>query len=299
MLIPALVDAIFASTFTLGQAALIYTEPIFLIGLRMSIAGILILAYVYAFNKASFKSIGVRLTVLITLFHIYIPYITEFWGLKYVGSAKAALLYSITPFVTAFLEWAFFDFKFSAKKIIGMVVGILGLVPILLNNTPVEQTSTHVLTFISLPELAVLVSALSSCFGWLLIKHSVVQKKQSILMVNGKGMLFAGILALLTSPIVETWNPVPSTNIPLTLLYTSLLILVGNFLYYNFYGLLLKKYSATFLSFFGFTIPIFAAIYQWIFFKQPVGWGFVCTSLLTIIGLFIFYQDELRREHVI
>lgn len=299
MLIPILIDAIFASTFTIGQAALLYTEPVFLIGLRMTIAGLLILGYLYFFKHASFKSIGLKLTVLITLLHIYIPYITEFWGLKYVGSAKAALLYSITPFATALLEWAFFDFKFSVKKVIGMLIGLLGLVPILLTNTPTETSTFHIAGFISLPELAVLISALSSCFGWLLIKHSVVTKKQSILMVNGKGMLFAGVLALATSPLVEAWHPVPSSDVPLTLFYTALLIIIGNFLYYNFYGLLLKKYSATFLSFLGFTIPLFAALYQWLFFKEAVGISFFITMALTVVGLFIFYQDELKREHII
>lgn len=297
MLLLAVVYAIFASTFTIGQMALGCTRPVFLITVRMLLAGILLLGYVYFFKRDAFKKFNVKLFILISIFHIYIPYVFEFWGLQYVGAAKAALLYSIMPFVTALFEHVLFNFKLTRNRIVGMIVGLVGFLPLLLTGAHCEAQTTKIF-FLSTAEIAILISAVSSCLGWILIKKSIIEKQQSTLFANGIGMLGGGFLALITSLLVEPWNPLPTDNLGNTLMYVSVLILVGNFLYYNVHGVMLHYYSATFLSFFGFTIPIFAALYQWIIFRELVSWQFMLTSACTIIGLYIFYRDELVKKKV-
>lgn len=288
MIIPALIFALFASTFTIGQAALLYTQPVFLIALRMTLAGLVMLTWVLI-NKKTILA-NPKFILAAGFIHIYVPYVTEFWGLQYVGSAKAALLYSVMPFVTAIIERYTCNFKLTRKKIIGMAIGLIGLLPIILNNSCIDQAN-NCFYIPHVPELAILISAVTASFGWIIIKKGL-SKGYTILEINGSAMLVGGLFAFATSLVVDAWAPIPSTNFQLTLLYTGLLILIGNFLYYNLYGSLLKKYSATFLSFLGFTIPIFAAIYQWLFFGQIIGLDFIVSSIITIIGLYIFYRDE-------
>lgn len=95
---------LFASTFTLGKAALLYIQPIFFIGLRMIIAGILLLGYQYFFNRARWRYEW-RDTVAfsnIAIFLIFIAFVGEFWAMKYISAAKACLFYNASPFITAF-----------------------------------------------------------------------------------------------------------------------------------------------------------------------------------------------------
>ena len=57
--------ALFASLFTLSKTALNYSEPFFLIGSRMTFAGILLLGHQIIFNRDNFK---IRANHLMPLF---------------------------------------------------------------------------------------------------------------------------------------------------------------------------------------------------------------------------------------
>ena len=59
---------------------------------------------------------------------------------------------------------------------------------------------------------------------------------------------------------------------------------------------LLKKYSATFMSFTSFLSPLFAALYGWAFFQEIISWHFYVSAVIVFTGLYIFYQDELRKQ---
>jgi len=74
------------------------------------------------------------------------------------------------------------------------------------------------------------------------------------------------------------------------------LILIGNIICYNLYGKLLHRYSATTLSFFGCTTPLFAALFGWFWLREEVSPWFYVTALLVGVGLYIFYQEELKEE---
>ena len=117
-------------------------------------------------------------------------------------------------------------------------------------------------------------------------------------MVNGIGMMGGGLLALLTSYI---WEEIPTeqmadTNFAMLLVYMFALILISNVICYNLYGFLLRRHSATFLSFAGFTTPLFAALFGRIFLKEELAWNFFATIAFVFIGLYLFCKDELLAE---
>jgi len=104
MLLIPLLYMILASSFTVGKALLFYLKPFFLLGLRMTVAGTILLFYQY-WRKPSTLSLHMRhwfLFAQLVVFHIYCAYALEFWALQYISSAKTALLYSLSPFLTVF-----------------------------------------------------------------------------------------------------------------------------------------------------------------------------------------------------
>lgn len=290
---------LFASTFTIGKAVLALSEPIFFIGVRMTVAGILLLAYHHYIEKKSLRVERAQwgLFSLIALIHIYLAYVTEFWALQYVLSAKACLLYNLSPFLTALFTYALFKERLSNQKVAGLIIGFAGFIPILVTSAPQELMAGH-WGFVSLPEFILLISVTSSVCGWLIFKKLMMQG-YSLLVINGYGMTIGGLLALATSFVVEGKPYIGFTNsheeVMLFIQYTVLMIIIANVIGYNLYGYLLHRYSPTLLSFFGFTTPLFAALYGFIFLGESVSIAFFASVTIVSGGLYLFYQEELKE----
>ena len=287
--------ALFASTFSLGKVLLNYAPPIFIVGIRMTIAGLILLAYQYLHKDTvfKFKKKHWKLYLQVILFTCYFPYILRFWGLRYMASSKASLIYTLGPFITYLFSYLIVKEKVTAKKIIGLVIGFIGLLPILIVPTPIEDIKGGFGVF-SWAEISIVLSISCLSYGWLIMHKLIKDKNYSPAMVNGISMFIGGIMALVTSFIFE-----PSATITDPLPFFGLLaviILVSNLLCHNIYGNLLKKYSPTFLSFASFLTPLFAAFYGYIFLHEKISWDFVVSTACVILGLVIFYQGELHQN---
>lgn len=293
-----LLYALFASVFTIAKTALNFTEPFFLVGSRMVFAGFLLLLYLFLFNIKEFKFEKVNWWRVLRLaaFNIYLTNVFEFWGLKYLTSSKTCFIYSLSPFISALLSYFVFSEKLNIKKVFGLIVGFLGFFPILLNETNSEELTGHLL-FLSWAEVAVIIAALCSVYGWILLRQLVKEDGFSPMMANGLSMFLGGLMALGHSAIYENWDPLPVVEYIPFLECAMLLILISNFIAYNLYGHLLKRYTATFMSFAGFLTPLFSGLFGWIFLDEILGWPFFSSAIIVFVGLILFYQEELKSEY--
>ncbi len=290
-----LLYALFASVFILGKWTLSYTSPLFLVGSRMAVAGLLILAFL-ALRKGAlfpFKKRQIPQLILLGITSIYLVNVLEFWGLQYLTSFKTCFIYSISPFVSAILSYFIFSESLSKMKWLGLSLGFAGFIPILLESTPVEETVGQLWIF-SWPEIAVTAAAILSCWGWILMRGLV--KESSPIAVNGWSMLIGGLVALFHSYSVEAWDPLPVLEWAPFLEGATALLLVSNLFAYNLYGYLLKKYTATFISFAGFTTPLFTALFGYFFLDEWITWPFALSYVIVYIGLRLFYREEVRQE---
>lgn len=299
MIFVILVYALFASVFTTAKTALDYTQPLFLVGSRMALAGICLLAYQFLLHRQHFilRRKDMPRLLLLALFSIYLTNAFEFWGLKYLTSFKTCFIYSLSPFASALLSYFIFAEKMTAKKWGGLIVGFTGFIPILLSQTASEESTGH-LFFLSWAELSVIMAALCSVYGWILLKQLVSENNLSPIMANGTSMMAGGIFALCHSALVEDWNPVPVSDYAPFLACAIILIIVSNFICYNLYGWLLKRYSATFMSFAGFTTPLFAAFFGWIYLGETITLPFYISAAIVFAGLTLFYQEELKAKAI-
>lgn len=300
---------LFASTFTLGKAALAYVPPFLFIGMRMILGGGLLLGY-YRFikkEKIVIHPADYRLFGCIVLFHIFCAYTLEFWALEYVTSAKACLLYNLSPFITAIFSYFLFSERLSYRQICGLIIGFVGFIPILMAQTPLEKIGLHV-SFLSIYEIALIASVTSSAYGWMMVKH-LISRKYPLLLINGISMTGGGILALLlslcterslgikevtaVSPYLVDLFGIAGERMVMLSGYCIALVIIANIIGYNLYGYLLTRYSATFLSFAGFMTPLFAALLGWMFLGEQVTWHFFATISMVVLGLYLFYEKKL------
>jgi drug/metabolite transporter (DMT)-like permease len=285
--------ALFASTFILGEKAVALVAPIFFVGARMTLAGLLLLGYVAFFKRESVKIKKEHAWWFagIVLFHIYFSYVLEFISYKYLSGSYVALMYNLSPFITALFAFFFLTETMTPKKWLGLIIGFVASLPMIMlkaSATPMESS-----LWVNLAQISLLLSVVVTCIGWIFLKKITTTWGYSYIFVNGFGMFFGGLLSFGTSYFLEPW---PTTSILTGIPFWTLLLLsvfIGNVIVYNLYGKLLHRYSATALSLFGCTTPLFAAIIDWLWLGKTVGPLFLITSILTSLGLYLFYQEEL------
>ena len=284
-----LLFALFASIFSLQKISLSYADPFFLIGFRMTLAGLLLILYKHKIKKINIKHI--KYFVLLSIFNIYLTNIFEIWGLNNMSSAKACMIYSLSPFMTAVIAFFILKEMLSKKKLAGLFFGFLGLVPMICLKT-YEEYNVNMFFMFSFSELALILSVFFSVLGWIILKK-IIHLGYSFVHANALSMFFGGMLILGHSFLFgETWSPVPVSNIKYFLFYTIITCVISNMICYNLFGYLLKYFSTTFMTFSGLMTPFFASFFGWLFLNEVITWHFFVSLFLFTLGLIIFYKEE-------
>lgn len=291
--------ALFALVFVISKFGLEFTGPLFFIGARMMIAGALMLGYLLLFKRESFRLTKENLLAFLSLgiFNIYLTNACEFWGLKYLTSAKTCFFYSLSPFLSALLAYFVLSEKMTNLKWLGLGLGFIGIFPVLFGQASTDELTG--LIQISWAEISVLGAVIFSVYGWVLLKKICVDQQQSPLMANGFSMLIGGLFAMMHSYAVEDWNPVPVSDWTPFILSSIGLIIISNLICYNLYGVLLHRYSATFMSFAGFTTPMFTALFGWLFLGETTTWHLYLSLSILMAGLFVFHMDEFKAKRLV
>ncbi|HIH2763525.1 MAG TPA: DMT family transporter [Candidatus Azoamicus sp.] len=292
VLLVFLLFALFASIFSLQKISLNYSEPFFLIGFRMTFAGLIMVFYTFKKQIVKINFIDIKFFIYLAIFNIYLNSIFEIWGLNNMSSSKACMIYSISPFLTAIIAFFFLKEKITKKKIIGLIIGISGLVPIINFKTTEELNINNILIF-SMSEISLILSVIFSVLGWISLKK-IITLGHSYITANSISMLFGGLLIILQSYLSgEIWNPLPITDYKNFFYYTFLTCIISNIICYNLFGYLLKYFSTTFMTFAGLITPFFASLFGFMFLKETITINFFISITIFLLGLLIFYKEEI------
>ena len=294
--------AVWSSVFSIGKIALSYSPPFFLTGARMLLGGAILFAVLCLFRRAAMRITRYQFFALCLLafFSTYLSNAFEFWGLQHLSAAKACFIYSLSPFFAALFSYLHFNERMTGRKWIGLGIGFIAIVPILAVQTGSEGLIGGLGIF-SWAELALLGAVLASSYGWVLLRLLVKDSAISPLMTNASSMLIGGCMALVHSWIVEPWNPLPiaSQNTIPFLNSILLLTLISNIVCYNVYGYLLRRFTATVLSFVGLLSPVFASLTSWLLLGEAPNPVIFAGTGLFMLGLWLVYSSELRQGYIL
>lgn len=295
MFLVLLLYALFGLTFTLGKITLFYASPFFIVGLRMLIGGIGLMSYIYLTKRVHCYPVrsDIFYYALATIFGIIIPYCSRAWALQYMTTTKTALLFNFMPFFTAIFAYIFFKEKLTWRKLLGLTIGFLGMIPILVTSSPLEDIFGTI-GFISLPEIVTLVAVASFAYQLIVMQKLVKHRGCAPILANGMSMLWGGLFSFSMSMFFET--TVIRGNV---LIFAGLLLLqvvISNLLCANLQASLLKQYSPTFMSLAGFITPLSAAFYGWILLGETISWHFFASLIIVMIGLAIYYYDDFKKN---
>lgn len=287
--------ALFASGILVNKLLLAMLPPTLFVGIRMLSAGTILLLLTWKKYRSNFSHAKEDwfLLIGIAIFTTFIPSVLKAYALSRLTTAHATLLGSIDPFITALYSYILFREKLSLNKIIGILVGCSGV--ILSINFSLLGPKACGLSIL-LPQLAALGAVGFSRWGWIMVQMQLRKNRYAPAQLNGIVMLQSGIIALLAASWLDPITSITISSWPyfwLLLIYT---VIVGNVIAYTLYASLLKLHNATFVSLAGFSIPIFAGIYAWIFFNEKLTLHFLLAASVIFIGLLIFYYDDIKSK---
>lgn len=283
---------LYGCTFTISKILISFAPPMFVIGIRMTIAGGLLTILAYFFNKYRdrFDRRSWGYLAQVSFFGICLPYLLRYWSLQFLPVIKTAIIYNMAPFGTFIFSYFLLKERSSIRKWLGLSIGFAAILPVLIAG---RDLGAHAIGFLSWPEIAMLCAVMSFSYGWIVMKKLVLHSKASPFAINGISMFFGGICALLVSGAFEVNQTISSPSH--FFMWLALIILITNVICYNMYAYLLTHYSATLLSLAGLMAPVSAAITSWYWFGEKLTQDTVLSAILVLIGFGVFYYEELKH----
>ena len=215
----------------------------------------------------------------------FIPAILKAYALKSLISSEAVLIGSLDPFVTAIYVYFLFGDRLSMRQFLGICIGFMSILLLISAKHPILGFN------ISLPVLCALGAVVIGRYGWILTQKLLKKDRYKPAEINGISMLGSGVFALMTSFFMGDKMAFDvcfnQTNIGF-MLYT---IIIGNIVSYTMVAYFLKHHPVTLVSFLGFSVPIFAHFYGWMFLQEPLSWQFFIAVMCASLG-FILYKSS-------
>ena len=296
--------ALWSICFPLGKHALSFSPPLFLTATRMLVGACLILLFLFFRNRQALKVDGKQLLMisLFAFFGIYLTNALEFWSLQHLSAAKTCFIYSFCPFFSALFSYLHFKEKMNTRKWIGLVIGFSGIIPVLASQKGAGELLTTI-PFLSWPEIAMMGAAVCAVYGWILMRILVKDssKMASSLTTNGYGMLIGGLLSLAHSLFVDSWGPLPvaTSNLKSFGITVLWMTFIANIICYNLNAALLKRFTATFVSFMGLLSPIFTSLTSLLILGEPISPTIFFATAIVSIGAWFVHSAELKLGYIV
>jgi drug/metabolite transporter (DMT)-like permease len=281
---------IFSFSFIVSKEAAIYFDPFFFVFFRMFFAAlILFLILFFKKEKITIKSKDFLLFLFCGLFLIYLSFVPEFFALKNITAGIATICYSLSPFITIFLEYIIYKKSINKYHFFGLFITIFGVL------FSIKNIIFSEFIFFKIGEIKSLfllfVSVFSGAFSWFVFKK-LLKKNYSPLLINAYSMLIGAFFCLISIPIFKIKFNLSFLCEKEFFIYLFLLIFITNIVSYNLYAYLTKKYSLTMISFVGFICPFFTLIMEYFFYGKKILFEEKIALIFILIGLLFFKKGE-------
>ena len=262
-------------------------------GIRFTAAGIITIL-IYSLARRKFlvpkkENIGKILTV--STFQTVIQYIFFYVGLANTTGVKGTIASGSSAFFTVIIASLLFKFeKLTPKKIIACILGFAGIVIVNLNGL------TFNMNFFG--DGFVIISTVSYALSTMFMKK--FSKYEDPVVISGYQFIAGGAFMCIVGLLFGGSISFSDTTGVIILIYLSFLSAVA----YALWGILLKYNSASRVSIFSFTTPVFGVILSSIFLTEASGvepLNLIATLILVSGGILMLnYQkpksDELKME---
>ena len=220
-------------------------------GCRFSLAGILVILFGSILQGRFLKPCRTAIPKImkISLLQTVLQYFFFYVGLAHTTGVKGSIIEASNVFLSILVSSLIFRMeKLDGKKIIGCIVGFVGVVLINLSGSDVSMSLNL------LGDGFVFLSALAYAFSSVMIKR--YSQTEDPVMLSGYQFLLGGLIMIAGAFAAGGRLTVISLSGALLLLYMAMISAVA----YTLWGILLKYNPVSKVSIFGFSNPVFGVI---------------------------------------
>lgn len=219
--------------------------------------------------------------VVLAMFQTIIQYLFFYIGLSHTTGVKASVLDGASVFIALFVSCIVFRLeKITSAKIIGSLIGFVGVILINLNGLDFQFKLTG--------EGFILLSALGYAMSSVFMKRYSAQT--SPILLSGWQFVFGGAVMTIVGLIFGGTLKVASAKAVFMLIYLALLSAVA----YSLWSVLLKYNPVSKVTVYGFLNPVFGSIFSVIFLGETEAFGIsaVLSLILVSVGIYIVNRKE-------
>lgn len=280
---------IWGTTYLALRIAVLHFPPFLFTAIRQTIAGLLLLAFMFTVGKVPFPDRAyIWRQAIGGFFMISLGNGLVAWAEMHVPSGVAAIICSLMPVMVILINVLISkDERPNFPIIIGLAIGLLGIVLIF---------SEHIAEFSNRQYLIGIAMTFGAVVSW--AGGSIWIKKsngQSNAFVNaGLQMFFGGLWLYPFSLIFDDLSNVSwSAEAAYAMLY---LIIFGSIVAYASYSYALKKLPMTIVSLYAYVNPVVAVLLGWAVLAEKLNAKIVIAILLTIAGIYIVNKGYQLRD---
>ena len=272
---------LFGSAFVLIELSLNSFSPTQIAFFRVFFASIFLLIYSIAQGyKLNFIYKYFNLLFILGLSGTTIPFFLISWAQQTISSSETGILIGFMPLFTVLGSHYLFKYeKLTTNKILGFIVGFLGLLILLLNNNENINFFNNIYS-----KIAVIISAFFYALNALLVKKindiEVIPLSAVVMTFSTVQLIFLSFFSdeiyLLES---EIYLDALISIIILSILSTAF----ATVLYYK----IIQNYGPNFLSLVNYPIPVFAFFAGIVFLKEQFNFYSILSLFLVIISIYI------------
>lgn len=258
-----------------------YFSQILFAGIRFTLAGILIIAFGSIISKKFLfpkKSSFAKISVL-SLFQTILQYIFFYIGLAHTTGTKSSIINSVSVFFAVIISSVIFkQDRLTLKKVIGCVIGFLGVVIINFSNS-----GGFDFNFRFSGEGFIVISSLSYAFSSVFLKK--FSESENPVVLSGYQFAIGGIAMTVFGIVLGGKITQADFKGIVLLIYLAFISAAA----YTLWGILLKYNDVSRVAVFGFMTPVFGCLLSAIFLKEEItqtAFQIILSLLLVCLGIY-------------
>jgi drug/metabolite transporter (DMT)-like permease len=277
---------LWSTAFVGVKIGLRYADPFYFAGSRFMLAGLLLVPFWW--KKRSTLSLNrdnIRVIFLVSFFQTFVMYGLFYLGMNMVSGALAAIMIGASPLTAAVVAHLFMaNDVMTRPKLISLSLGMAGVVLLSVSRLP-WQSPTGLVEFTGI--LLLFVCTVSSAFGNVL----VAREKSDLdpVLLNSVQIFIGGFFLFLVSLCRQG---LPTGILPgeyyAALLWLSFLSAVA----FSLWFVLLQRpgVQVSRLNVWKFIIPVFGAIFSWLFLPDESPRILPVIGMLSIAVAIVFFN---------
>ena len=276
---------IWGSTYLLNKIAVTEIPPLYLAGIRFSIAGILML-FISKFLSLQLRITKRQFTNCMVSGFLFLVYGNGVfvWALQYVDSGFAALEAATQPLFVLLLMRLIDRKQIKRKSIIGILLGIVGMYLLVSQQSIVANTESVTGMFM----------ILTCVLGWSYASVFVAKADlpSSFFVSTAYQMVIAGGLLFISSLLFnETWVSPVLWSIQTTW-SMILLIVFGSIVAFTAFNFLLKEVSTEKVSTSAYVNPVVALFLGWLVLDERLSAQSIIATTILLAGVYFITSKK-------